>query len=396
MKTLHVSRHVAVAGAILLASPALWLLHAQERPSRGASGPAAALSAILGRPTDHAITLSLLSADDIEACVVYGLQPDSSAATSAVQTAHAHVPVVFELNALEANARYGYRLLTRQPGGRDFRCEPDGTFQTQRASGSTFTFALQGDSHPEREGKMYDPALYAQTMRNVAKMQPDFYFMMGDDFSIERLIARQALSQSAVDQAYAFQRSYLGMIGRSASLFLVNGNHEQAALCNLDGTPDNAAILAGRARLHFFPLPAAGDFYTGDAEEIRALGSPRDYYAWTWGDALFVVIDFYWHSPVAVANEPGEEGQEPTGQKDPAARKRDLWAVTLGDAQYHWLAKTLTNSQARWKFVFCHHVLGTGRGGVEMATLGEWGGLDRRGANLFAASVRDGKCPFIN
>ena len=33
-----------------------------------------------------------------------------------------------------------------------------------------------------------------------------------------------------------------------------------------------------------------------------------------------------------------------------------------------------------YKFVFAHHVLGTGRGGVEMAAQYEWGGRGRNGA----------------
>jgi hypothetical protein len=61
------------------------------------------------------------------------------------------------------------------------------SFHTQRSPGSTFTFALQGDSHPERYGKMYDPDLYVLTMNNVSRDQPDFYLTLGDDFSIDRV-----------------------------------------------------------------------------------------------------------------------------------------------------------------------------------------------------------------
>ncbi|MEI7771169.1 MAG: hypothetical protein WCI67_14345 [Chloroflexales bacterium] len=42
-------------------------------------------------------------------------------------------------------------------------------------------------------------------------------------------------------ERYRAQRQWLGLVGASAPLFLVNGNHEQAALVNLDGTPDNTA-----------------------------------------------------------------------------------------------------------------------------------------------------------
>jgi hypothetical protein len=217
----------------------------------------------------------------------------------------------------------------------------------------------------------------------VAANPPDFYVAMGDDFSIGRLIGSKTLSQSAVDQVYAHQRGFLGVVGRCSSLFLVNGNHEQAARANLDGTPDNPAVLAGRARTRFFPLPAPDAFYTGNASEVPHVGLPRDYYAWTWGDALFVMLDFYWHSAAAVDNEAGGR-QRAGGGKRGGGRQRDLWAITLGDAQYRWLTETLKGSKARWKFVFCHHVLGTGRGGIEQARLYEWGGRDRNGESAFA------------
>lgn len=374
-------------------------LDAQQRPPRGALGPVARFSQILGRPTDRSVALSLLSAAALKVQVEYGTQAGSHTVRMPLQDLTVGVPFEFTLTPLQPDTRYYYRVLTLSTEGGDFRAEPEGTFHTQRAPGATFAFALQGDSHPEREGKMYDPVLYTQTLKNVAKDAPDFYLTMGDDFSIERLISRGAVTQAAVDQVYALQRTYLGLVARSAALFLMNGNHEQAALCNVDGTPNSAAVMAGRARLRFYPLPEPDGFYGGNAEAVPLLGRPRDYYSWTWGDALFVVIDPYWHSTVPVDNEAGSgpetkrEKGEPgdkaakanQGGKRQGGKARDLWQVTLGDAQYQWLARTLTESPARWKFVFCHHVLGTGRGGIEEAGLYEWGGRDRSGRNEFAA-----------
>jgi hypothetical protein len=151
-------------------------------------------------------------------------------------------------------------------------------------------------------------------------------------------------------------------------LFLVNGNHEQAAACNLDGTADNVAVWAQNARNAYFPQPVPDGFYSGDEQRMPFIGQLADYYAWTWGDALFVVIDPYWHSPVPVDNALGD-----------GAKRRDLWQITLGDAQYRWLKQTLENSTATHKFVFAHHVNGTGRGGLEQAPYFEWGGHGRRG-----------------
>ena len=60
-----------------------------------------------------------------------------------------------------------------------------------------------------------------------------------------------------------------------------------------------------------------------------------------------------------------------------------MWNIGIGDAQYSWLKKTLETSAAKYKFVFAHHVLGTGRGGVEVSTNYEWGGIDPKGTSTF-------------
>lgn len=323
---------------------AIGLARAQE-----AAGPQPLL--LLGRPTDHSVTLNVVSPTDAVACVEY------DGRKSPAQALKAGVPAEFELSGLKPNMRYSYRVGPQA-----------GSFQTQRAPGSTFTFSVQGDSHPERPHQMFDASLYAQTLDDVARDAPDFHVLMGDDFSIERLIERRTLSPATVDAVYARQREFLGALGRTTALFLVNGNHEQAARCNLDGSDANCAVLAGRARTKYFALPAADGFYSGDTEPVDHIGLPRDYYAWTWGDALFVVLDPYWHSPVPVDNKAGSRQHGGAG-----GRHGDLSAATLGDAQLQWLTRTLTGSKARWKFVFAHHVNGTGRGGIECASSGEWG-----------------------
>ncbi len=155
-------------------------------------------------------------------------------------------------------------------------------------------------------------------------------------------------------------------------MFLVNGNHEQAAGYLLDGTPNNVAVWAQNARNSHYSEPAPDGFYTGNAEPVPFIGLLRNYYSWTWGDALFVVIDPYWPSRVSVS--------DPFGN---AQRNTDIWAVTHGDAQYQWLKTTLEQSRARHKFVFAHHVMGTERGGVEVAHKAEWGGHNDDGTYGF-------------
>lgn len=203
---------------------------------------------------------------------------------------------------------------------------------------------------------------------------------IGDDFSVDTL---RVIDADTVKKVYLTQRYFLSLIGKSAPLFLVNGNHEQASMCNIDGTANNVAVLAQNSRNSLFSQPVPNSFYTGDSQKVDNIGLLRDYYAWTWGDALFVTIDPYWHSVMAVDNPLGG------GQKT-----RDMWNATLGDTQYQWLKQTLETSKAKYKFVFTHHVLGTGRGGTEEATLCEWGGYDKNDKYLFETKRPDWTMPI--
>jgi hypothetical protein len=325
---------------------------------------------ILGRPTDTTITVNIVPAVAIELHYEYGTVKAAYNERSATHIAAAGEAVETSLSGLQPDTRYYYRLRYRSGSG-DFIAGQEHTFMTQRSPGSTFTFAIQGDSHPERVKKQFDATLYTRTLQSASAAQPDFYMIIGDDFSVDTL---KTVNAESVRSLYINQRQWLGMVG--APVLLVNGNHEQASLANLDGTPDNVAVWAQTARNTYYPQPAPDAFYSGDAEPVEHIGLLRDYYAFTWGEALFVVIDPYWHSPEAVDNPFGVERSE--------KGKRDMWNVTLGETQYQWLKHTLEASTARYKFVFAHHVLGTGRGGIELAGLYEWGGKDRDGSDLFA------------
>ncbi len=353
---------------------------AQEgrRPGRGPRTEAALppevavfkeLSVILGRPTGNSVTVSVLSGSALEAFIEYGREAGKYTFKTETILLKADTPAEFLLDKLEKDTKYFYRLESRKPENGLFKIGDNSSFHTQRTPGSSFIFEMQGDSHPERP-QMFLPELYSKTLRAATADLPDFYLTMGDDFSVDTLSAVDAAS---VKKIYLRQRYYLSLIGHSAPIFLVNGNHEQAAGYLLDGTDTNAAVLAGKNRNTYFPLPETDGFYSGDREEVKYVGLLHDYYSWTWGDALFVTLDPYWHSKVAVDNVMGGW-----------AKRRDLWQVTLGDEQYRWFKKTLEESKAKYKFVFAHHVLGTGRGGIEIAGQFEWGGKNRKGEDEFA------------
>ncbi|MBL9209507.1 MAG: hypothetical protein JNL92_03515, partial [Opitutaceae bacterium] len=184
---------------------------------------------VLGRPTNESVAGNLLTSTALSAYVEYGTQPGVYPAQTAAVALAAGVPQEIVLAGLRGNSRHYYRIRFRASESAAFEASPEYSFMTQRAPGSTFVFGVQGDSHPERVNTQFNAALYTRTMNTAAADQPDFYLTSGDDFSVDTINQAnpRAVTQPQVVQRYTIQRPYLGIIGRSAPVFLVNGNHEQ-------------------------------------------------------------------------------------------------------------------------------------------------------------------------
>lgn len=348
------------------------------------------LTEILGRPTDHSVTVNARPDKDVDLYFEFGRASGTYGSVTPTSRVGASQPAEFTMEGLTRDTRYFYRARYRNAGSSDaFANGAEHAFMTQRAAGSTFMFAAQGDSHPERPGNMFNSDLYSRTMRAVAADRPDFYLTSGDDFSVDTI---RTVNEASVAERYTIQVPYFAQMAHSTSLFLVNGNHEQAAryLYNSTGPSSNVPVWAQNARNRYFAQPAPDGFYSGNGEQVPGIGLLRNYYAWEWGDALFVTLDPYWSSPVAVDNVFGNDGQDPgTNGKTP-----NKWDITHGDAQYQWLKRTLETSKAKWKFVFAHHVLGGGRGGIEIANEYEWGGSNANGSPGFAANRSTWSAPI--
>ena len=338
---------------------------------------------VMGSPTSDAVVFNVHSADQAGSVAldfgVNSLQYDQQLPTAALQM---DKPLELRLQNLKPATRYFYRLRYQASNSKEWVLMPEYEFQTAKPPGQSFVFAIQGDSHPERLKTQFDADLYKRTLLRAAADKPDFYILSGDDFSVDTLNPA-TITATQVRERYTLQRPYLSLIGRTSPLFLVNGNHEQAARYLLDGTPNNVAVWAQNSRNSLYSQPAPDTFYSGNLEQVPFIGLLRNYFAWTWGDALFVVIDPYWASPVAVDNQFGG-----------VSKRQSMWDVTHGDAQYNWLKRTLEQSKAKYKFVFAHHVMGTGRGAVEVSTNYEWGGKDPKGQTTFAKERPNWELPI--
>jgi hypothetical protein len=316
---------------------------------------------ILGRPTLDSVTLNLLSSENVEFYVEYGEKSREYTGHTNTSSLETGQPLEVELSGLDKDTQYCYRIRHRQANEAIFSQGEEHSFHTQRQPGSTFSFTVQADSH--LGDRNFSGKLYERMLLNALNDGPDFHIDLGDTFMAEKF----ATNYDETAALYLEQRSYFGLLCNSAPLFLVNGNHDGELGWELDGTPNNIAIWATNARKLIYPNPEPDDFYTASNAIEDFVGLRENYYAWQWGDALFVVLDPFWYT----TTKPGHSG--------------DNWDWTLGYEQYSWFKQTLEESDAKFKFVFCHHLVGggpltnEGRGGIEAAKYYEWGGLNENG-----------------
>ena len=317
---------------------------------------------ILSRPTDRSVTASLLFARDGESFFEYGTESGKWTNRTPALPCPAGEPATLCLSNLSPDTRYFYQLHYRTNSGEWAKGEIR-SFHTQRKKGQPFTFTIQADSHLDGNT---DPAVYLRTLSNALADAPDFHIDLGDTFMGDKHKDRE----SALRQ-YLAQRYYFGQIAPSAPLFLVLGNHDGEAARWADGTTNSLGVWSNHQRKRFFPNPVPDSFYTGNDHPFPNAGLLEDYYAWEWGDALFVVLDPFWFTP----SKKGAGGS---------------WTATLGKKQYDWLAQTLAASQASYRFVFIHHLVGgsgkDSRGGSEAAPYFEWGGKNADGTEGFGAN----------
>jgi hypothetical protein len=347
---------------------------------------------MLGRPTDRSVTVNLMSLLAIDAYAEFGTSAGGYAASTPPIHAEAESPLEIVIDNLAPDTAYRYRIMYRLPGASDFTPGPSGSFHTQRPPGASYTFTIQADSHiigniNRRSGNNF--RIYGLTLQNALADAPDFHLSMGDFVNIELYSARNTTSLEDGIERYLVQRRLMGDLTRQVPFFLVLGNHEGEEGWRTTMQADSLEVWGALARKATIPNPYPDRFYSGSTDTTACCGLRESYYAWEWGDALFVVLDPFWYT----TRMPHRAGQY--------AATMDAWEWTLGKTQYDWLYRTLSESKARWKFVFAHHMTGGilgghdkrnpyGRGGIDAAKYKvegrpsfEWGGEDSTGAYVF-------------
>jgi len=337
MKPIHISIIALLIGLLVIAA-------APEEKRKGAGQGGQVVPAVvppylfnvwLCRPGEESVTASVLAWEPMDAFITYG----DGLKTDAVKL-QPGVPQNLVMGGLKPDTSYRYQL-TYRCSGAEAKQDVLRSFHTQRATSSSFSFVMQADSHLDNNT---DVRVYQQTLSNMLADKPDFMIDLGDTTMVDKFgkFYKRAESQ------YLGQRYYMGRIAHSVPIFMVLGNHDGERGDQLEMS--NWSLIN---RHKYFPNPTDGN-------------DKQSYYAFQWGNALFVALDPFWAS-----------------QK----RGEDNWSATLGERQYRWLAKTLTNSKAPFKFIFLHHLVGglgrDVRGGVTPAPYMEWGGKNADGSDGF-------------
>jgi hypothetical protein len=318
---------------------------------------------LLGCPGPEGVTVNIVPRRDLTGHIRYGPVDEGDPRRLALRTPEFRgrrgSPMDIALHGLAPNRTYAYQFCGREDGAGQDACGEVRTFRTGRREGEAFSFALSTDSHLIPFGPH---VRYHATLDQIARLNPDFYITLGDEAMLHSYSAyRPALSGEEAARRYLFFRTMVSRIGCAVPYFFVLGNHDgETGFYDrlIPGLPDRAF----EARKRFIPNPGPSTYPEGG-------GDRHNYYAFTWGGALFVMLD------VCTYNM-----QRPSSPED--------W--TLGGRQWRWLETVFRESEAAWKFVFAHHLVGGwpygavgeppgggmwafpyGRGGAALAGTGE-------------------------
>ena len=327
---------------------------------------------MLGRPENTSMSLKVIFDTVVEASVSYGtvsgVYPAHTSWQSIALDSVGEVVATILMNNLTADTKYFYRLQYRKPGSTQPISRPEHSFHTARPAGASFTYVIQADPHLDASS---DTALYRLCLKNQLEDNPDFMIDMGDFLMTDKLKNQSnVVPEDTIPYRCKLLRSFYESINHSVPLFNVLGNHEGEAGWYNNGSGNNIAVWDTKYRKKYFMNPLPDAFYSGDTVHYNFIGQREANFAWTWGNALFIVLDPYWFTA-------------------PKPDSLHCWRWTLGKQQYDWLKATLENSPSEFKFVFIHQLVGgdaEGRGGIEKAGNYEWGGKNIDNTDGWAAN----------
>lgn len=309
----------------------------------------------LFRPTEQGFGINVvLKAGEPEALGLRLLSLDGTSWSERFPAEPRAVDVAeWELDGLTAGRRYTYRIVETTNDETEDRVVYEGSGVTQRPPGETYSFALLSDSHIGYNlgyANQGNPQVLADVGGQLSSTNPDFIVNLGDMVDFHQFGFNAPPPDGSITRgAYLNYRAALGDVLGNATHFNVIGNWEGE-----NGNYSPQTIQWSReARMLYMPGPTPETYGLG--------GSPgQDYYAFTWGDATFFVLNVMSYTPTEhLLSEAGGEA--------------DDW--TLGSEQMAWFRGAVAAASSRWKFVLIHHAVGGKAGNEANARYGRGGGL---------------------
>lgn len=314
---------------------------------------------MIGRVTSSSAIINMVPCQgDLSVYAEYGRNSGTYEKQTPVVTGiTTRAALEIELTELEPETRYYYRVMEKSSDQTVYSPRKEGFFITKRNPGSSFSFAVTSDNHFHQiRNHQSEILLFERTFQNIYEDTVDFHIDLGDSFCTDYGITyyHELDIKNQIDgfTRYEDLRKLYDKTHHSIPFYFVLGNHEG----ELGFYFEDLAHWSENARKVYAPNPDSNTYPEGGSDD-------ENFYAFTWGDALFIVLD-----PLRFTiNEPTGEGSI------------EDW--TLGSGQKDWLQKTLEDSNEKYKLIFIHHLTGGcigynyGRGGVECLELGEWGSL---------------------
>ena len=333
-------------------------------PDRAAPSPLDLLGApMVSAPTAHGFGLDtvLRSGDPARLRARVRAQPDAAWVDAGLPTVLTPDLARWAVEGLLPGRRYEYQIQAAPDGEAEPRTLYAGSAVTRRPAGAAYTFAVLADTHIEPRDVLppgqtviddtwgYQESTLRTVAHDIGAGQPDFVINVGDilDYHIF------GFNDPPPDAAWArlgylnYRRMMGDLLGQTAH-FPVLGNWDGENGCN----SAEEIRRAMSQRTLYAPGPSPTTYPEGGSVN-------EDYYAFTWGDALFVVLNVMTYTPTChlLSGFPG---------------LADDW--TLGPDQLAWLDRTLAGATSRWRFLFIHHTVGGAAGNPDDTAYGRGGG----------------------
>jgi hypothetical protein len=308
---------------------------------------------LLFAPTGKSFGVSVTLASGDPATLKARVRPEGAAKYGALVPGRVLTPDLteWEITDLTPSTRYDYEIVeTAPPNGEAVLYT--GSVGTARLPGESFSFALLTDSHIGADlsySNQGDELVLQDVGEEIARFAPDFMVNLGDMLDYHQYGFNAPPPDGMISRtAYKNYRTYLGDVTGRTPHFPVIGNWEGE---NGEFAPDVIA-WSREQRMLYMPAPGPGTTPEGGSAN-------EDYYAFTWGDALFIVLNVmtYTPTPHLLSSNPGLP---------------DDW--TLGTEQLAWLESTLAGATKKWRFLLIHHAVGGAAGDAANSAYGRGGG----------------------